>query len=453
MAKVSLNGLTQMLGMQFPEAGQKKAAVVAASDGFLVAHSSPKEVFRRDAKLDEKILDIIRSQVVQKRSGRIADSEGREFFGASAEVKDLEWIVYVQQDLVDLLGDISQMRDKIFLALGGVVVLTIIVSFFVAAQITEPLRVLRDAADRLGKGQFESLPDMPRTGDEIEDLGLTIIEMSDSLREKQGALEHKEGELEKANRFLEQRVSARTRELKATQDQLVAKERLAAMGQMASVVGHEIRNPLAVINNSIYFIKTKLSAGAELDPKISKHIKIIESEIQQANGIISEILDFARTRDPKPERLSLNAFIEDILGAYPIPAHIKIDKIFDPAQPWVSIDPTEMRQAVRNLIGNGIEVMPTAGTVRLRTGIDGDKAVLEIADSGPGIPAEVRHRLFTPFFTTKARGTGLGLAVVKKSMERAGGWVDLLDTPPGQGTVFRLYLPLVQVGGPPRAQV
>ena len=311
-----------------------------------------------------------------------------------------------------------------------------------AGHITQPVRLLREAADRLGKGQFEDLPEVVTTNDEIGDLAQTFVGMSDSLREKTGELIHAKEELEKYGKDLQKRVEARTRELKAAQDELIKKERLAAIGQMASVVGHEIRNPLAVINNSIYFIKTKLGQSGEPDPKLGKHIKIIESEIQQANGIINEILTYSRQRELKPERVSLNAWLEELLSVYPFPAHIKVDKQFAPGDPMVDIDTTEMQQAVRNLIGNGIEVMPQQGTVRIRTFlVDGNAVAIEVGDSGPGIPPDVLDKIFAPFFTTKARGTGLGLAVVRKVIDRHKGKVEV-DSVVGKGTVFRLYLPV-----------
>jgi signal transduction histidine kinase len=267
--------------------------------------------------------------------------------------------------------------------------------------------------------------------------------MSVSLKEKTDELVRAKEELEKLNRNLENRVEARTRELKAAQDELIKKERLAAIGQMASVVGHEIRNPLAVINNSIYYVKTKLSAnGVEVDAKIGKHISIIESEIQQANGIISEILTFARTRELKPEIKSLNLFLEDILSTYPFPGNIQVLKEFCTEDPMVMIDPEEMKQALRNIIGNAIEAMTAGGVLKAATLIVSpqDWVRIDISDTGPGIPKDVRERIFTPFYTTKARGTGLGLAVVKKVIDRHKGKVDVASEV-GQGTTFQLYLP------------
>ena len=196
------------------------------------------------------------------------------------------------------------------------------------------------------------------TNDEIGDLAQTFLGMSESLKEKTGELIHAKQELEKFTKFLEKRVDSRTRELKAAQDELIKKERLAAIGQMASVVGHEIRNPLAVINNSIYFIKTKLGAVGEPDAKITKHIKIIESEIQQANGIINEILTYSRQRELQLEQGPHQRLARGGAVGLPLPAARPGGQVFDPANPLVEIDKTEMQQAVRNLIGNGIEVMP-----------------------------------------------------------------------------------------------
>ncbi|MDX6770672.1 MAG: ATP-binding protein, partial [Elusimicrobiota bacterium] len=223
----------------------------------------------------------------------------------------------------------------------------------------------------------------------------------------------------------------------------IKKERLAAIGQMASVVGHEIRNPLAVINNSIYFIKTKLGAAGEPDPKLAKHIKIIESEIQQANGIINEILTYSRQREMQLERVQLNNWLEELLSVYPFPPHIQLEKQLDPANPPLDIDVVEVQQAIRNLIGNGIEVMPPpkGGKITIRTTLPEPGFVqIDIADSGSGIPPDVLDKIFAPFFTTKARGTGLGLAVVRKVIDRHKGRVDVESTV-GVGTTFKLFLP------------
>ncbi|MFH1726331.1 MAG: cache domain-containing protein [Elusimicrobiota bacterium] len=383
LGKISLNGLSQMLHQQFPEEGRSQAAVVAGGDprdSFLVAHSNPNEVFKRNANLPDEIRKVIMTQTKQKGGGKISLKDGTSVLGAYAEVKDTGWIVYVQKPVEAAYLAATEMRRQIVKVFVFVVLITMVLSFAVAGHITQPIRALQRAVDRLRAGQFEDMPEMTFTNDEIGELGQSFTQMSDSLKEKTGELLHAKDELTKYGVDLKRRVDARTRELKAAQDELIKKERLAAIGQMASVVGHEIRNPLAVINNSIFFIKTKLGKQAPLDAKIERHISIIQSEVKQANGIIDEILTYSRTREMKPEVLAINHFIDELLSVYPFPSHIEIVKNFDPADPIVSIDPTEMRQAIRNLIGNGIEVMPKGGRHASR---DGDRG------AGLGAP---RHR-------------------------------------------------------------
>ncbi len=443
-ARVSLNGLSTMLAMEFPASGKSQAAVMTR-DGFLIAHSDPREIYRPDARMPPEVEKVLASQDNVKGGGEIGLEGGKRLLGAFSLIDKLDWIVYVQQPVEAAYQTAADMKAQIFQVLIWVVLFTVLLSLAVAGHITQPIRMLKEAADRLGKGQFEDLPEIVTTNDEIGDLAQTFLGMSESLKEKTGELMHAKQELEKFTKFLEKRVDSRTRELKSAQDELIKKERLAAIGQMASVVGHEIRNPLAVINNSIYFIKTKLGTIGEPDAKITKHIKIIESEIQQANGIINEILTYSRQRELQLEKVRINDWLEEVLSVYPFPPHIVVDKLFDPANPLVEIDKTEMQQAVRNLVGNGIEVMPApkGGTVTVRTVIPAAGWVrVDIADAGSGIAQDVLDKIFAPFFTTKARGTGLGLAVVRKVIDHHKGKVDVESTV-GVGTTFKLYIPTV----------
>lgn len=455
LGKLSLNGLSQMLHQEFPEQGRSQAAVLAGDikDSFLVAHSDPNQVYRADAAAPEEIRQVVLSQNAEKGGGKIPLKDGSSVLTAFAQVKEMGWIVYVVQPIETAYLAADQMRRQIAKVFFWVVFITLLLSLAVAGHITQPIRLLRAAADRLKAGRFEDMPEVIQTNDEIGDLAQSFLQMNESLKEKTGELVHAKEELEKFTQFLEKRVEARTRELRAAQDELIKKERLAAIGQMASVVGHEIRNPLAVINNSIFYIKTKMSKDGATDPKIDRHISIIQSEVKQANSIIDEILTYSRTRELKPELLSINKFLEELASVYPFPSHVQVQTRFDPRDPIVHIDADEMRQAVRNLIGNAIEVMPKSGVCRIATEVVESRWVrVDIADSGPGIPPDVLEKIFTAFFTTKARGTGLGLAVVRKVLDRHKGKVDV-RTQVGKGTVFHLYLPLASKGAGAAPQV
>ncbi|HAH31316.1 MAG TPA: hypothetical protein DCL44_03265 [Elusimicrobia bacterium] len=443
MAKMTLTGLSSILKTGFPENAHKQAAIID-SNGFLIAHSNSKEIYKPDAKLPDDIQQILLRNDAKTGGGEIVlESTGERVLGAFAEVTDLGWVIYIQSSVAVAYQAADDMLKRTWRMMAVVTVFVLGLGYAVSLIITQPIQALRAAAIKLGEGDFDYLPDLSMPNDEIGELAHTFMQMSESLKVKTAEIMTAQEELHRLNRSLENRVEARTRELKSAQDELIKKERLAAIGQMASVVGHEIRNPLAVINNSTYFIKTKLSAFPNLEPKILKHISIIESEIRQANGIIDEILGFARTKELNPKLTHLNSYIDDLLMSFPVPAHIQIEKTLASGNPSVNIDTDEMTQALRNLIKNGIEVMPERGKVFVRTEITASDTVrIDVEDTGPGIPKETLEKIFAPFFTTKARGTGLGLAVVKKVADRHKGRVEVSSVV-GKGTCFKIFIPLV----------
>ena len=443
LAKMSLTALSSLLKTGFPETTHTQAAVID-SNGFLIAHSNSKEIFKPDAKLPDDVLKILLQNDAKTGGGEIIlESTGERVLGAFAEVSELGWVVYIQRSVSVAYSASNDMLKRTWRMMLIVTVFVLFLGYAVSLVITQPIQALREAAIKLGEGDFDYLPDLSMPNDEIGELAHTFMQMSESLKVKTAEIMTAKEELERLNRSLENRVEARTRELKSAQDELIKKERLAAIGQMSSVVGHEIRNPLAVINNSIYFIKTKANAAGNPDPKVVKHIAIIESEIRQANGIIDEILGYARTREMNPKVMRVNSYLEDLTMSFPIPPHIELVTSFCGENPYVNIDPDEMAQAVRNLMKNGIEVMPERGKLYVRSEMaDAGTVRIDVEDTGCGMPKETAEKIFAPFFTTKARGTGLGLAVVKKVTDRHKGRVEVSSVV-GQGTCFRLYLPVV----------
>ena len=448
LAKMSLTALSSLLKTGFPETTHTQAAVIDSS-GFLIAHSNDKEIYKPDAKLPDDVLRILLQNDAKTGGGELILESGERVLGAFAEISDLGWVVYIQRSVSVAYSASNDMLKRTWRMMLIVTVFVLFLGYAVSLVITQPISALREAAIKLGEGDFDYLPDLSMPNDEIGELAHTFMQMSESLKVKTAEIMSAKDELERLNRSLENRVEARTRELKSAQDELIKKERLAAIGQMASVVGHEIRNPLAVINNSIYFIKTKTNAQPNPEPKVIKHIAIIESEIRQANGIIDEILGFARTRELNPKLVHLNSYLEDLTMSFPVPPHIELIKNFAPENPTVNIDADEMTQALRNLIKNGIEVMPERGKVFVRSEmVDAGTVRIDVEDTGQGIPKETLEKIFAPFFTTKARGTGLGLAVGKKVADRHKGRIEATSVV-GQGTCFKLFIPIVQNPPPP----
>ena len=213
--------------------------------------------------------------------------------------------------------------------------------------------------------------------------------------------------------------------------------------QMASVVGHEIRNPLAIISNSVYFIKSKLSAGgAALDPKLAKHLGIIESEVRHGTEIIEEILLFTRPKEVNRAAASLNAVVKDLAAYYQFPPSVTVKTVPDPSDPRVDLDADAMARAARYVFDNAVQAMPEGGTVTIEVS-HGDKCGrIAVTDSGPGLPDGDGEKLFTPFFTTKPRGVGLGLTIARKFIEQLGGSATA-ENAAGKGVKITLSLPLL----------
>jgi signal transduction histidine kinase len=207
----------------------------------------------------------------------------------------------------------------------------------------------------------------------------------------------------------------------------------SALAKMAPIISHEIRNPLAVIGNSSYFIKTKL--GATADPKVAKHLGIIESEIKRANETLGEILAYARMKEPVPTPQRLNALVEEaVKGLSADGVELKIE--LASKDPKISADAEILRPVFRHVVRNALEAFVGAkGKVVVKTGA----GTLEVSDNGPGLAKEILEKLYVPFTTNKPRGIGLGLAYAKKALGRHKGAIEISSN--GKGTRVLITLP------------
>ncbi len=231
-------------------------------------------------------------------------------------------------------------------------------------------------------------------------------------------------------------------ELAHAQAELVRHERLAALGELAAVMAHEVRNPLGVIFNSLTSLKRMLKPSGELEMLLS----IVQEEAERLNRIVGDLLDFARPYEPVRTLLELEPLIDSALQAAVQSAHapqVKVGSEYPASLPLFQVDGHLLRQAVVNLALNGIQAMPRGGRLLVRaTAVDrgGEPwARIEVTDEGGGVPKDAAEKLFQPFFTTKARGTGLGLAVVKRIVDAHHG--EVRAEPSEKGTTFVMMIP------------
>jgi signal transduction histidine kinase len=233
-------------------------------------------------------------------------------------------------------------------------------------------------------------------------------------------------------------------ELDAAQQRLVRQERLAAIGELSSAVGHELRNPLGVLSNVFYLLRTRL--GQE-DPWLDRQLRTGEREVGAATLIVSDLLEFARPREPIFGEVDLAAILDEVLTVSAPPPTIQIARRSAEGVPAVRADRDQLRQVLLNLVTNAYDAMPDGGLVVLEVAPDPDGVRITVADTGSGIDDEALNRLFEPFFTTKAKGIGLGLSVAHRIVEAHGGSL-AVKAQPGTGASFSLTLPAVPVPAP-----
>lgn len=240
-------------------------------------------------------------------------------------------------------------------------------------------------------------------------------------------------------------------ELEQTQMELVAKERLAGIGQLASAVGHELRNPLGVLTNVLFLLRSKLARGGPVPDDVVRQLDTADREVTAASLIVSDLLEFARAREPVREPVDLPALVDEALSVAPPPTQIAVVRRPLDGLSTLSADRDQLRQVILNLLTNAYQAIGDSGTVTV--GIEQSDGAVQVlvADDGAGMSEETRARLFEPFFTTKAKGVGLGLAVSRRIVEAHGGQL-LCESVLGSGTQFRIVLPMLTGPREPQQQ-
>lgn len=243
-------------------------------------------------------------------------------------------------------------------------------------------------------------------------------------------------ELKQHRERLEELVRDRTAELEAAHEELLRKERLATLGQLAGSIAHELRNPLGAVRNAAYFLKLEMK---EVTPLMQKHLSIIEEEVISSDRIIQELLEMSRGREPQRERLDLAQLMETARNRFRIPEGITCALELEEPGFDVMADRDQMVQVLGNLLVNAAQAMAGRGGIRIAARTSGDYDEILVCDSGPGVRDEDRERIFEPLFTTKVKGTGLGLPICREIVGRHGGMLDLV--PSDGGAAFRIRLP------------
>ncbi len=247
---------------------------------------------------------------------------------------------------------------------------------------------------------------------------------------------HMQDEVRRYTEKLEFEVQERTKELAGAQ-------RLAAIGETAGMVGHDIRNPLQAIVSELYLAKDELDCFPNNENKLvlKESLENIETQTFYINKIVADLQDYTKPLTPNPQPISIEDSIHQSLASIVIPENVSIKLETQTGVPQLEIDPLYLNRILVNLISNALQAMPNGGNLTIRFKIQNNTAVISVEDTGLGIPENLKANIFKPLFTTKAKGQGLGLAVVKRLVHAVNGTV-AFDSQVGKGTIFTVTIPL-----------
>ncbi len=369
--------------------------------------------------------------------------------------------------------DKKKIRNTSLIVSGVVFVIGILLGFGLARNISVPVLALRDAADKVGKGDLTQRV-VNRSGDEIGELATAFNKMVSDLEKAREERNKANADLAKANEALNQTVS----DLKATQDQLVQAEKMASLGQLTAGIAHEINNPINFVSANIKPLKDDLrdilglvevyeKAIKEHLPKkeagelqqLRENIKM-DMTLQEVNDLLkgmeegakrtSEIVKGLRNFSRLDQNVFLSANINESLDSCLVLLNnsyknrIKIERQFGQI-PEVDCLPGQINQVFMNILSNAIQAIPVEGTIFVKTWQVDTTVKVSIRDTGTGMSEDVQKKIFDPFFTTKGvgKGTGLGMSISFGIIQKHKGKIEL-SSKPGEGTEFVITIPVNQ---------
>ena len=258
------------------------------------------------------------------------------------------------------------------------------------------------------------------------------------------------------SRRMVQRIARADREKEMLNEQVIEAGKLASVGELAAGIAHEINNPMAIMVEEAGWIEdlmqeAEFEEGAHLD-EFKRAVKQIKTQGKRCKEITHKLLSFARKTDPKVVVVQLNDLVEEIVALCEQRAKyssIHISMNLMPSLPTIHASPSEMQQVLLNLINNAVDAMEkSGGNIDITTRVDGGNVVLDVGDTGPGIPQSNLARIFDPFFTTKAvgKGTGLGLSICYGIIHKIGGEISV-NSAVGMGAVFHIRVPIPKIDG------
>ncbi|MFZ0388847.1 MAG: cache domain-containing protein [Calditrichia bacterium] len=398
--------------------GNTGNAFLISADGSVIAHPDKQLVLQRESFSGYPFFQ----DLLNMREG-ISQyvNEGTEVIATFAPIAELNWGIVVQQSEKEALELARKMRDRVVVLVALTTLLALVLAVTSIKRITQPLEVLVKGVQEYAHGNLNHRITLTRQ-DELAELATEFNAMAESLD--------------------------------VNQKKLRRMERLAALSRFASLVSHEIRNPLNAMNINMQILRRLITRVDTPPEKKMKYLDIISSEINRMNSLVTNFLAISRPPELVLIRSDVHQILEDVFllqEAHAASSGISIERQYVKRQPAFGMyDHNQLKQVFHNIIVNAFEAMPNGGRLHILTKTryrkgspeeNGRLIRIEFADSGPGIPRQKQSEIFEFYYTTKRTGTGLGLAIAKQIIEAHGGTIRIRSKE-GEGTTVILELPV-----------
>ncbi len=408
--------------------GETGEMVIATQKGDLVEiitplRHDPTSAFKKKFKIDyHAALPIQLAVQAREGVGPSVDYRGKDIMAVWRYLSHPGWGMVVKINANEVFA--PALKYKNLMVFIGIVTFlcVILVAILVSSSISRPVIGLTRATKVVAAGDLTSKINI-KSADEIGQLANSFNTMVHSLKQ--------------------------------AQEELVRKEKFAVIGRVSGSIAHDIRHPLTTIKNSSYFLNMKLK---DPDEKTKKHLKLIDSEVTQANRIITALTRLSESKTSEKGRVNTNEYVKEFFAEYPLPEHIKLTVECDSEYSDIIADRLQLRQAFANITANAVHAMPEGGTLTVKTRVvqgeelgvgskkekgfelEGDLREISFADTGSGIKKEILDKIFDPFFSTGMSGMGLGLSIVKDIVASNDGNITV-ESEEGEGSTFKIMFP------------
>ncbi|WP_052755453.1 HAMP domain-containing histidine kinase [Candidatus Nitrosotenuis cloacae] len=318
--------------------------------------------------------------------------------------------IKIDQSITDVETLLAETQTLLFIGIPTLLMIAILLSYFISRSISRPIKLLRLAADEVSQGNY-NIKFQTQSNDELDDLGQKFESMVNSFENSI--------ETERKLTIIQERLKT---------------EKLTAIGELSARIAHDLRNPLSVIKNVAEIIKLQYPSN---DKRLQDHFTKLENSVQRMSHQIDDVLNFVRTTPLEKKITSVKEIIAKSIDDLDLPRDISIERPLTDEK--IDCDEQKLRTAISNVILNAIQAIDGKGIITIKISGYTKHITIDISDSGPGIPEDVLPNIFDPLFTTRQRGTGLGLSSCKNIIEQHDGTISVRNKP----TTFTITLPRI----------